>query len=211
MPGRLATRTRVGHTDGMAAESSELHDRILTAGLDLFRKKGYDNTSVADICADAGVSEDEFHSVFDAKIDILHEYVAALSVLLAEMTPKTKAADTSVQATIQALVREIAEAIEADRALMAEVWPRGVFFSTDPKVKAGFRQMYERWEQIFTDGQTAGEIHHARDPRQLTEMMLGIAYVTIVNWLIEWWDEPGHLGLRLSRAADQFMHGAGSH
>ena len=51
--------------------NSKNTDRIVSAAIDLFRRKGYSSVMVKDICREAGVSTSSFYSVFSGKDDVL--------------------------------------------------------------------------------------------------------------------------------------------
>ena len=55
----------------MATQSrgEETHNRILDAALEAFARKGYDDTSVAEICQLAGVTKGGFYHHFPSKSD----------------------------------------------------------------------------------------------------------------------------------------------
>lgn len=51
--------------------NSKNKDRIVSAAIELFRRKGYSSVMVKDICREAGVSTSSFYSVFSGKDDVL--------------------------------------------------------------------------------------------------------------------------------------------
>lgn len=51
--------------------NSKNTDRIVSAAIDLFRRKGYSSVMVKDICREAGVSTSSFYFVFSGKDDVL--------------------------------------------------------------------------------------------------------------------------------------------
>ena len=51
--------------------SSKNTDRIVSAAIELFRRKGYSSVMVKDICREVGVSTSSFYSVFSGKDDVL--------------------------------------------------------------------------------------------------------------------------------------------
>lgn len=52
---------------------SKLKDKIVEAGIALFRAKGYDKISVNDICQAAGVARSSFYRIFSTKKDIIRD------------------------------------------------------------------------------------------------------------------------------------------
>ena len=63
----------MGRIAGVTA--ADTRDRLLRAAADVFARRGYDGTRVADIAAEAGVSNGALYAHFDSKVELL---VAAL-------------------------------------------------------------------------------------------------------------------------------------
>lgn len=55
----------------METAGSELRDRITEAAVRCFRRKGYENVSVSDICQEADVARSTFYRVFSNKKDVI--------------------------------------------------------------------------------------------------------------------------------------------
>lgn len=199
-------------SETQAPETDELRHRIHEAAIGVFTESGREGAQIADIIQRANVTKDDFDARFSGTEEILREQALFFARAFGELIPERKPADRTVHGTMQSAMRDVAASITSyDKHYMRVIWTSNLFFEPDGPIKEAFERVYERWEHLFTDGQTAGEIHASRDPRQLTEMLMGIVYVTIVNWLIDWWDDPGNLQLRLARASDQFLHGAATH
>ena len=62
----------------------DARERLVIAAMQLFSEQGYDETTVAQIAQQAGVTPSTFHRHFPDKRDILHAGQATLSRLLAE-------------------------------------------------------------------------------------------------------------------------------
>jgi AcrR family transcriptional regulator len=62
----------------------DARERIVTAALQLFSERGYDETTVAEIAQQAGLTKSTFHRHFPDKRDVLAAGQEALSRLLAE-------------------------------------------------------------------------------------------------------------------------------
>ncbi len=52
--------------------SQEKRERITKAALDIFNKKGYDDTSIADIVKAAGIPRGSFYQYFESKFDVFY-------------------------------------------------------------------------------------------------------------------------------------------
>ena len=78
--------------------NSKNTDRIVSAAIDLFRRKGYSSVMVKDICREAGVSPSSFYSVFGGKDDVLlcllrghkDDFEGTMLAMLTAGTPREK-------------------------------------------------------------------------------------------------------------------------
>lgn len=52
-------------------KTSKTKDKIIKASLTLMRERGYDNTSIRDICEKAKVTTGSFYNIFDSKEELL--------------------------------------------------------------------------------------------------------------------------------------------
>jgi AcrR family transcriptional regulator len=68
----------------MPRNGKEVHRCLQQAGLELFRERGYDQTTAAEIAARAGVTERTFFRHFADKRDILFDSEASLRTALTE-------------------------------------------------------------------------------------------------------------------------------
>jgi AcrR family transcriptional regulator len=78
----------VGRIAGVTA--AETRERLLAAAADVFARRGYDGTRVADIAAEAGVSNGALYAHFGSKADLM---VAALRTHGRKMMTELLAAD----------------------------------------------------------------------------------------------------------------------
>lgn len=72
-----------------AAETAEKHQRILDAATRMFRDRGFDRASVADIMKAAGLTHGSFYNHFESKSDLANACIkhgAAISLGNIEMT-----------------------------------------------------------------------------------------------------------------------------
>ena len=66
----------------MAKKEEDVRTRLQQAGLELFRERGYERTTAAEIAARAGVTERTFFRYFPDKREVLFEGQATLLSLL---------------------------------------------------------------------------------------------------------------------------------
>lgn len=111
-----------------ARESDEVGVRLQRAALDLFRERGYDRTTAAEIAARAGVTERTFFRYFPDKREVLFEGEAVLrSALVASIA---EAPDTLAPLdTLFLAFRSVRSLLENNRSFSK---PRHDVISTTP-------------------------------------------------------------------------------
>ncbi|ORM33385.1 TetR/AcrR family transcriptional regulator [Williamsia sp. 1135] len=92
--------TRIYGGKSMAVRRAERRAKFIEAGLTVFGGKGYAASSVADICAEAGLARSQFYSEFGSREDLLLGVYDAVQ-------------DDSQTAVVAALEREGADAEKA--------------------------------------------------------------------------------------------------
>ncbi|MGC5365206.1 TetR/AcrR family transcriptional regulator [Streptomyces sp. DT24] len=170
-------------------------ERLLAAGCELFSSRGYVHTALEDLCAEAGVSEREFHQEFtsqEALLIALHDEVtscglrAAESALLAEGMDQCSTRER-VALLFDAYVLAVTRDPRAARVAFVEVlgvshrvdehllmWRnRWVEFLTAEAERAVSRGEAADREHGVTVVVTIGSCnelmaHHSRRPRQVT-------------------------------------------
>src|ERR1700737_2611044 len=110
----------------MRAKRSEMMISALeTVALRLFEQRGFDNVTVEDIAAEAGISARTFYRYFPAKEDVLQQQIARRSAGL-RAALSARPVD---EPPLQSLRRALAEEIGAEDADPIHRW-LGVFAAT---------------------------------------------------------------------------------
>lgn len=186
-----------------------LRRRIADAALALFRDRGYERTRVQDVIEAVGISEGTFFNYFPTKDAILRYFVFDyLERYDALLEASGRDGDRPVPAQLADLTRVIAATVAEDRAFMRVVVP--ALFAARGRLKERELQVYARLARLFEIGQERGEIDHRHDVRQLAEVLTGAFHLTVLNWLLGWWDAEAESSLepRLLAALDVFLRGA---
>ncbi len=120
---------------------------IELVALALFRERGFDDTTVDQIAAAAGVSRRTFFRYFDTKADVLwHEFdneVRALRAAFAEVPP-----DVEMMEAIRRVVVGVNHYQAGD---VAELHLRIELISTVPALQASAAPHYDAWERAVSD------------------------------------------------------------
>ena len=139
--GKSLTETRRGRPPGTSARELEL------IALRLFAERGFDDTTVDQIAAEAGVSRRTFFRYFDSKGEVLwsefdHE-VAELRAALADL-PST----LPIMDGVRTAVLAVNHYVPAD---VPELRQRMSLISTIPELAATAAVHYDAWERAISE------------------------------------------------------------
>jgi AcrR family transcriptional regulator len=182
--------------------------RILSAAFDLFADRGFDEVTVSDVAAQAGVARATVFNHFESKqglvetitVQMLDYYRQMLEAALAER-------DTPTAVLSRALYDAMGAGIENARRDQ-----RGVFCEI-ARLQLGFdesgpaQRMNERNQallvKLFTRGQKRGELAPGFDPDALASAFTVLANGTITDWLFN--ETEPSLRERMGAAAEIFL------
>lgn len=115
----------------MPRNRAEVHRSLQLAALELFRERGYDQTTAAEIAARAGVTERTFFRHFADKRDILFDREASVQAALTEAIARAPADRAPMQVLLLAF-REL-EAIYEENRSFSE--PRQAIIDATPALR----------------------------------------------------------------------------
>ncbi len=197
-----------------------VHGGILRVSEQLFRARGFDETTIDEITRRVGISRQTFFNYFPGKEAVLTEL--GFQWLQGQMTQgvaatgREGARPRGVLSEVRRGIRAQLAAIEADRDFMRLVFTRsGVMFPTGPQAndKARLertRRLFRGVAQVLRVAQEAGEIRRDVDPLQAAEIYSAVTLITIRLWLTDYWEETGSLEDRVMTALDVIMNGLAS-
>jgi AcrR family transcriptional regulator len=103
---------------GMARWQPDAHGRLEAAAFELFRERGFDQTTVTDIAARAGLDKRTFYRLFGDKREALFSGGKLLEEVLVKAVAETDAAPFE---TVIAAFHQVADEIFADRLDLVRV------------------------------------------------------------------------------------------
>lgn len=156
--------------------------RLLTESLRLFREKGYEQTTVAEITEAAGVAKGTFFNYFPTKEDVL--------LALGEQTlGKLQLAETaqvfrsdSVRDKVKALFQALAAGLDADRELVRQMVYRGLRLPdlvNRERARLDFRSTLSL---LLAQGQRRGEIDGQADIDFVADTLYMLYFQQVVGW-----------------------------
>jgi AcrR family transcriptional regulator len=156
-------------------------ERLLTAAEHLFGERSYRRTSVAGICARAGIATGSFYAHYKSKADIFAAVVrrinadlrAAMSTVLAEAPDDQRSRE---RAAFGAFFDMLSRRPWIDRIVRESEF-------VDPGL---FREYYERLARGYARGvrraQLAGEVDARYDPEVIAYLYTGIGNFVGMRW-----------------------------
>lgn len=168
------TRSRTTRAPSVA--KSERRQQILTAARDEFAKRGYHQTTIDDIVAQAGVARGTFYLYFEDKravfSDLIDRFAAQLAVTIVRIT--TDDPNESVALQVRENIRRIIGTCLGDRAMTKILFTDAV--GVDPAFDRKLMNFYDSMVGLLTeslrDGQALGVVGDG-EPRVLAYLTLG--------------------------------------
>jgi AcrR family transcriptional regulator len=159
-------------------------ERLLSAAEHLFGERSYSRTSVAGICAKAGMATGSFYAHFQSKADIFAAVIRRINAdLRATMREALRHAEQNQRARERASYRAYFD-------LMSErPWIYRIVREAEFIAPAEFKAYYERLARGYARGvriaQLAGEVDARYDPEVLAYVYAGLGNFVGMRWA-EW-------------------------
>jgi len=178
----------------------ELRERIYTSAARLFLEQGFAATTVDQIAAAADVAPATFFNHFASKDALLHELSREMLDLVQALIEGQRKRAVPTRKRLAALADQGAALLVRTQAISRDVLLDLMRF-TAPPGSAGpvLARVHGSFGELLRDGQAAGDVRRDEDVLFLAEMMVGVFYAAVTNWL----NDPSYpLDQRLRRAAD---------
>jgi AcrR family transcriptional regulator len=177
----VAANRRQPAAGARAADPRPPRERLLSAAEQLFGERSYQRTSVAGICARAGIATGSFYAHFGSKADIFAAVVRQINAdLRSAMTAALELTADSQRARERACFCAFFELL-SERPWIDRVVRESEFI--DPGL---FREYYERLARGYARGvrhaQLAGEVDADYDPEVIAYLYTGIGNFVGMRW-----------------------------
>ena len=165
-------------------------ERLLAAAEQLFGERSYRRTSVADICARAGIATGSFYAHFGSKADIFAAAVRQINAdLRATMSAALEQAPDNQRARERAAFRAFFD------LLSRRPWIDRLARASEVVDPGLFREYYERLARGYARGvrqaQLAGEVDARYDPEVIAYLYTGVGNFIGMRWAD--WTAGGHV------------------
>ncbi|HJY69146.1 MAG TPA: TetR/AcrR family transcriptional regulator, partial [Streptosporangiaceae bacterium] len=166
-----------------AAQEKPPAQRLLTAAEELFGERSYHRTTVADICARAGMATGSFYSYYESKAEIFAAVVRAINTDLRHaMKEALEHTDGGQRNAERASFRAYFDMLST-RPWIDRIVRESEF--VDPGL---FREYYEHLARGYARGVRAAQIAHEVDARYDPEV-IAFAYTGVGNFVgMRWAD-----------------------
>jgi AcrR family transcriptional regulator len=185
--------------------SIDTRRKLVRAAQRLWSEKGYDNTTVEEICSEAGVGRTTYYLHFSSKEQLLVELTHATAQGVAadlEHAPTTGDLDEQLSTFVDGLVRRM----DAVPRSLAALTIRSAIVGSIGFTRASSEVVL--FEDIFTDilvgAQRRGELRGDFDAREIGDVLGGMTMDALERWASESSDASleHNLNLRISLVLD---------
>jgi AcrR family transcriptional regulator len=174
----------------MTSDERPPAERLLAAAEELFGQRSYSRTTVADICARAGMATGSFYAYFESKAEIFAAVVRAINAdLRMAMKAAMEQADGGQRARERASFRAFFEMVSK------RPWIDRIVRESEFVAPGLFREYYEHLARGYARGvraaQLAGEVDARYDPEVIAYIYTGIGNFVGMRWAD--WTAGGHV------------------
>jgi AcrR family transcriptional regulator len=171
---RVTPATRPRKTS--ALRKAERRQHILGVARDVFAKRGYHQTTIEDIVAEAGVARGTYYLYFEDKRAVFSELIDRFSSKIAMAIMRIAIDDPArpVAEQVRSNIRAIIGVCLAERAMtkMLIMDTAGIDPAFDRKLATFYDQVVELLEESLRDGQKLGIVADG-EPRVLAYLTIG--------------------------------------
>ena len=159
---------------------------IQLAATKVFAGKGYFNSKVADIAAEAGIADGTVYLYFKSKDEILHSiFDRAMTDFIAEGRRELASIDGPAE-KLTRIAQLHLEKLGADRelAIVFQIELRGSTKFMQEFSASGFGQYLDIIRETFEDGQSAGVFRRDIKPIVAAKILYGALDEMVTNWIL---------------------------
>jgi TetR/AcrR family transcriptional regulator, cholesterol catabolism regulator len=162
-------------------KKDETRHRIFHAAIDLFRERGFENTTVDDITERADVARGTFFNYFPRK-DAVLAFLSETRLLAAEESAPALLADQrpapdKIVDLYLANAAAYEEHPELSRYVLLELMGRAFAPSEDLSLR-----WQEQIVRLVRQGQERGELPRPQDPARIEALLTGMHFATLYQW-----------------------------
>jgi len=163
-------------------KKEETRHRIFHAAIDLFRERGFENTTVDEITEKADVAKGTFFNYFPRKEAVL-AFLSETRLLAVEENAAAMLAESRpVREKLLDMYSSAATAYEEDRELSRFVLIELMTRAFSPSEEVAVR-WHEQIVRMIRQGQENGELRTELEPVRVESVLTGLYYATLYEWV----------------------------
>jgi TetR/AcrR family transcriptional regulator, fatty acid metabolism regulator protein len=177
-----------GSRSASAARSTvtDKREAILRAATRVFARKGFFNSKVSDIAAEAGIADGTVYLYFKSKDEVLHSvFDRAMAEFIAEGRRELEPIESPVE-KLRKIAELHLERLGADRdlAIVFQVELRGSTKFMQEFSAAGFAEYLDIIKRTIEEGQKSGEFRADIKPITCAKILYGALDEMVTNWIL---------------------------
>lgn len=186
---------------------ADKHEAILRAAIKTFAKKGYFNSKVADIAAEAGIADGTVYLYFKSKEEVLHSIFDRAMEEFIEEGKKEIAQISDVREKLLKIAQLHMEKLSEDRdlAVVFQVELRGSTKFMEAFSVTGFASYLDIIRKTIEEGQKQGAFRSELKAVVVAKMFYGALDEMVTNWILS--KKPYALKPMAAEVVDVFLGG----
>ncbi len=165
-----------------SAKKSETEERILQSALSLFRKRGFDETTMRDIADEAGVALGAAYYYFRGKNEIVHAYYERANEQQVVRVEKILASETDPKKRIAAVFHVSLDLLHRDRKIVTGLFRSVAEGDEVSPFGQGTAKFRARTIELFQ--QALGPLELPEQTRTLVASALWAAHMAMVLYMV---------------------------
>lgn len=159
-------------------------EKIVTAALSLFRRRGYGSVLVKDICKEAGVSHSSFYAVFTGKDDVLLHVLRGYRDSMEDTMRRLLLAGSDLEKIWVLYVKYLSMAEDFGPALTGAML--SLELAEKLSITGAVNEYMDRYMEWFlhyvSSCQAAGVIRNRGDGRDLVPLGVKLTFFIVYEW-----------------------------
>ena len=196
-------------TQNNNSKKSDKYQIILEAAIRTFARRGYHNSTVAQIAKEAGVADGTIYLYFKNKDDILDNFFSYKTTQVFNRFQEEVRQADNAREKLECLISRHLYEFEQDRdmAVVYQMETRVRRRISDAKIKKMSDMYFDLVSQIITQGQSEGVIRQDLPIPLVKQFIIGSIDEVITTWLYS--SKTYQLSSMAKPLVDLFVHGIG--
>lgn len=175
-------RTSSGTSANRESDKRLKRQRLLSESLRLFREKGYEDTTVAEITQAAGVAKGTFFNYFPTKEDVLLALGEQTLGRLQQVEASELFGNGSTQRKVSVLFQSLAAGLDADRDLVRQMVYRGLRLPDLVNRERSRLDFRSTLMLLLNQGKRRGEVGEGVDVVFVADTLYTLYFQQVVSW-----------------------------